>query len=234
MSGTIQSPDTNQQTTVWLRGLVMVGWADGHFDQEEQQLIAALTQQKLSESETTTAIAPITPNELADVFGQGSQLAENFLRTAVMVALADRCYSEAEDQLLRQYCQVLKLNTDVLDALHQGFSDICTEAEQAEAEQAKASGAAALTPSEPHDLLNPVRIWLDQIEIHDPKVAHFLCRMIPPQCPFERDIHLLGRKVVHIPALCKLNPLYEQLVGIRFRALSYLADKCGEDVTPYC
>jgi hypothetical protein len=33
--------------------------------------------------------------------------------------------------------------------------------------------------------------------------------------------------------LCKLNPLYEQLVGLRFRALSYLADDCGEDVSQY-
>ena len=25
-----------------------------------------------------------------------------------------------------------------------------------------------------------------------------------------------------------------QTVGLRFRALSYLADECGEDVSPYC
>lgn len=68
----------------------------------------------------------------------------------------------------------------------------------------------------------------------DPKVARFLCKMIPAQCPFERDVKLFGDKVVHIPPMCKLNPLYEQLVGLRFRAMSYLADDCGEDVTPYC
>jgi hypothetical protein len=43
---------------------------------------------------------------------------------------------------------------------------------------------------------------------------------------------LFKKKLVHIPAMCKLNPLYDQLVGLRFRALSYLADECGEDVTP--
>jgi hypothetical protein len=58
--------------------------------------------------------------------------------------------------------------------------------------------------------------------------------MIPAQCPFERDVKLFGHKIVHIPPLCKLNPIYEQLVGLRFRALSYLADDCGEDVSPYC
>jgi hypothetical protein len=58
--------------------------------------------------------------------------------------------------------------------------------------------------------------------------------MIPPQCPFERDVTLFGHKVVHIPPMCKLNPLYDQLVGLRFRALSYLADDCKEDVSQYC
>jgi hypothetical protein len=57
--------------------------------------------------------------------------------------------------------------------------------------------------------------------------------MIPAQCPFERDVKLFGDKVVHIPAMCKLNPLYNQLVGLRFRALSYLADEKGEDISAY-
>ena len=77
-------------------------------------------------------------------------------------------------------------------------------------------------------LLQPVRHWLDGLEIHNPRVARFLGKLIPSQCPFERDIELFGHKIVHIPPLCKLNPLYEQLVGLRFRALSYLADDCGE------
>jgi hypothetical protein len=83
------------------------------------------------------------------------------------------------------------------------------------------------------DALTPLRHWLDGLDIQDPRVARFLCKMIPSQCPFERDVTLFGRKIVHIPPLCKINPLYEQMVGLRFRALSYLADDCGEDVTPY-
>ncbi|NES71796.1 MAG: Mo-dependent nitrogenase, partial [Okeania sp. SIO2D1] len=82
--------------------------------------------------------------------------------------------------------------------------------------------------------LTPIKDWLDGWDIHDPKVAHMVCKMIPPQCPFERDILIFGKKVAHIPAMCKLNPLYEQLVGIRFRALSYLADECQEDISKYC
>lgn len=83
-------------------------------------------------------------------------------------------------------------------------------------------------------VLQPLRQWLDQIEMHDPKTARFLCTLIPSQCPFERDIILFGRKVGHIPPLCKLNPFYEQLVSLRFRALCFLADQCGEDIGQYC
>ena len=84
------------------------------------------------------------------------------------------------------------------------------------------------------NLLQPLRQWLDQIEIPNPEIAQFLSSVIPAQCPFERDIILLGHKVGHIPPLCKLNPFYEQLVGLRFRALCFLADRCGEDIQQYC
>jgi hypothetical protein len=84
------------------------------------------------------------------------------------------------------------------------------------------------------DLLTPVRNWLESIEIHNRKLAHSLCKFIPSQCPFERDIIVFGRKLFHIPPMCKLNPLYEQVVTLRFKALCYLADECGEDVTAYC
>ncbi|MHC5727587.1 MAG: Mo-dependent nitrogenase C-terminal domain-containing protein, partial [Nostoc sp.] len=34
--------------------------------------------------------------------------------------------------------------------------------------------------------------------------------------------------------MCKLNPLYNELVYLRFRALCYLVDQCGEDIQSYC
>lgn len=83
-------------------------------------------------------------------------------------------------------------------------------------------------------LLQPIAQKLDAIEIHSPKTAHFFCRLIPAQCPFERDIRCFDRVLLHIPPMCKLNPFYEQLVGLRFKALCYLADVCGEDVAAYC
>lgn len=83
------------------------------------------------------------------------------------------------------------------------------------------------------DFLKPIRYWLDTFEIDNPTLARSIAKLIPAQCPFERDITLFGHTVVHIPPLCKLNPLYEQFVGLRFRSLCYLVDQCGEDIEAY-
>ncbi|BAY09872.1 Mo-dependent nitrogenase C-terminal domain-containing protein [Calothrix sp. NIES-2098] len=82
------------------------------------------------------------------------------------------------------------------------------------------------------DILNPLRRLVDGIAVKNARFAHLICQVIPCCCPFERNINLFGR-TYHIPALCKLNPLYDEFVMLRFRALSYLADECGEDVTKY-
>ncbi|MGL4882789.1 MAG: Mo-dependent nitrogenase C-terminal domain-containing protein [Waterburya sp.] len=84
------------------------------------------------------------------------------------------------------------------------------------------------------DLLAPLRQWLNNIEIKDSVFAHRLCQLIPNQCPFEREIRLFGRMIAKIPPMCKLNPLYNEVVALRFRAICYLADVCGEDVSVYC
>jgi hypothetical protein len=84
------------------------------------------------------------------------------------------------------------------------------------------------------DLLQPLRQRLDKIEVQNRKLARFIAKLIPAQCPFERDIMLFGRKIGHIPPMCKLNPLYDELVYLRFRALCYLVDQCGEDIQSYC
>jgi len=69
-----------------------------------------------------------------------------------------------------------------------------------------------------------IKQWLDRIEVRDRSLAQQLCKLIPAQCPFERDVRLLGRILFHIPPMCKLNPLYDELIGLRFRALCYLAE----------
>ncbi|PHJ62260.1 nitrogenase [Nostoc linckia z18] len=91
------------------------------------------------------------------------------------------------------------------------------------------------TVSKPHwNILQPLKRLLDSIQIRDRQLAHRLCKLIPSQCPFERDVKLFGKTLFHIPPMCKLNPLYEEVVSLRFRALCYLADECGEDVSQYC
>ncbi|KHG43129.1 MULTISPECIES: Mo-dependent nitrogenase C-terminal domain-containing protein [Nostocales] len=223
MTTTAQTAYSSEQIIAWLRGLLTIAWADGNFDTQEQELITNLTKDELAPAINWDSLEIIEPDELAAILGKGTPVAENFLRTAVMVAIADGIYSPSEDDLLQQLCQKLELQESLLTALRHTLEDT-----------AQTTDFPPTGLQSPHpDALTPLRQWLDGLDIQDPRVAKFLCKMIPSQCPFERDVTLFGRKIVHIPPLCKINPLYEQMVGLRFRALSYLADDCGEDVTPY-
>lgn len=234
MTNVVQSPYTSEQITAWLRGLLTLAWADGDFDAEEQKLIASITQNELAPNLDLGRLETITPTELAAVLGSGTPIAENFMRTAVMVAIADGVYSTSEDELLHQFCQVLGQKEELLEALRHTLYEPKTEAPLTHPQQKAAPAKQQQLSKLQLDGLKPLREWLDGLDINEPKVARFLCKMIPSQCPFERDITLFDRKIVHIPPLCKLNPLYEQLVGLRFRALTYLADECKEDVSQYC
>ncbi|NJN49081.1 MAG: nitrogenase [Alkalinema sp. RL_2_19] len=242
---------TEPQVQLWLRGLLTVAWADGDFDPMEQALVASLTQSEMTADDRWPEFDPVTAADLQGAFGHDAELAENFLRTGVMVAIADGVYTTAEDQLLHEFCQALGTGQDVLASLRLTLVD--ADAVGADVAQADVLEANAITSDATHvqssesmvthdslkakapqlDPLQPVRSWLDGMQVQDPKVARFLCRLIPSQCPFERDVILFGKKIVHIPPMCKLNPLYEQLVGLRFRSLSYLADDCGEDIGAY-
>ncbi len=84
------------------------------------------------------------------------------------------------------------------------------------------------------DIFAPLRKWLDNIEVKNSVIAHRICKSIPSQCPFEREVKFLGRIVLRIPPMCKINPLYNEIISLRFRAICYLADVCGEDVSAYC
>ena len=218
----MSSSYTDGQIIAWLRGLYTVAWADGHYDPEEKEVINQLAKD-LANLDPDLPLETITPEELASDLGKDPNTGENFLRTAVLVAIADGVYSPPEYELLHKYCAALEIEVKALEYLEQ---TICRPEEHTDVTD---SGQ-----THPHpDLLKPIKSWLDKMEIHDPRVAHFICRMIPPQCPLERDINLFGRNLAHIPPLCKLNPLYEEVVGLRFRALSYLADECHEDISAY-
>ncbi|MBN3873440.1 Mo-dependent nitrogenase C-terminal domain-containing protein [Nostoc sp. JL33] len=224
MTSTVQSPYSSEQIAAWLRGLLTIAWADGNFDAQEQELITSITKDELAFGIKWDSLEVITPEELAAALAKGTPASENFLRTAVMVAIADGIYSDCEDQVMQQFCQALEQPENLLEALRHTLEH---------PQQINLTIPSPRLTKRQINALHPLREWLDGLDIQDPRVARFLCKMIPSQCPFERDVTLFGRKIVHIPPMCKINPLYEQLVGLRFRALCYLADKCGEDISSY-
>ncbi|WP_416673929.1 Mo-dependent nitrogenase C-terminal domain-containing protein [Egbenema bharatensis] len=75
-----------------------------------------------------------------------------------------------------------------------------------------------------------LRQWLESIEILDVQTAQRICKLIPARCPFEHKIYLFDRLLLDIPPLCKLNPFYEQLIMLRCKALSYLANELETDM----
>ncbi len=66
---------------------------------------------------------------------------------------------------------------------------------------------------------------IDRIEINNPKIAQLICRLIPPSCPFARTVKIFGHKLFSIPPLCHYNPLYAELIALRFRALVFLSEQ---------
>ncbi|HAA29070.1 MAG TPA: nitrogenase [Cyanobacteria bacterium UBA8553] len=71
-------------------------------------------------------------------------------------------------------------------------------------------------------MLEPIKEQLNRIEVRSSSVANVICRLIPAQCPFHRTLRIGEKVLFTVPPLCKLNPLYEELMGLRFRALCYL------------
>ncbi len=247
MSKTLSPPPSYTETQIeaWLQGLLAIARSDGDFDPQEQELIAELTLEQMNLGKNYCTLELITPEKIAQQLGNDPVTADNFMRTAVMVAIADGVYTRSESQLLHRFAAALNLKPEVLQSLEHTiylYTDNTrntgnTNETNETNETGKNSIAAPASPEfqivshSSVDVLNPVREWLDGLDIQDPKVARFLCKLIPSQCPFERDINLFGHKVAHIPPMCKINPLYEQLVGLRFRALCYLSDQCHEDIT---
>jgi tellurite resistance protein len=185
---------------LWLAALHQLALADGQFAPEERQLLEEALAQELP-GESLEALHHPGDGALQHRLGIGTAEAEQFLRSAVVVALADGRLGEAELTLLRHWSELLQVGQAVLADLH--------------AEEAAGSDADST--------LERLRGWLDAQAPSDPAVARLLVKLIPAQCPFERDVMVLGRRIVHIPPMCQINPLYEQLMSLRFRCLCLLA-----------
>jgi hypothetical protein len=83
----------------------------------------------------------------------------------------------------------------------------------------------------PLNLLDVVRKWLDSIQICNPIAAQFICKLVPARCPFERTIYFFNCFMIHIPPLCHFNPIYQQLISLRLRALTYLFEVEEENIS---
>ena len=118
-----------------------------------------------------------------------------------VVALADGHLSQPPLDRLQTRASALGLNIELINSLVP-----CSSREP-----------------QPWKPLDPLKQWLDDLDPRDERISSFIVQLIPSQCPFERDIILFGRKLVHVPAMCKINPLYEQLVALRFRCLGHLS-----------
>lgn len=213
---TNRKPYTQSQISAWFRGLMSVALADNDYSEQERTLFDQISHSdEWGEAITISNFEPISAQELVEALGSDREVGENFLRMAVMMALADGQYTNTEDQVIQGFCKALKQEVKPINDLRKNLE--------------------ANSHHEEHhpSVLEPVKEWLDHMDIHDSRLANLICKVVPAQCPFERDIVLFGRKIMHIPAMCEINPLYDQLVGLRFRSLSYLADK-GEDISKYC
>ena len=233
-----QQPCCNDtQISAWLRGLLTIAWADGHYDPEERAAIEQIAREQIAPNVDLPSLEPISPTDLAVELGDDPQTAENFLRTAAIVALADGVLSASEVEQLRRFQTVLATNSDAIDSLEVTAWDLPAPNVESKGTHTSEVAATLQSPSTGdlgHKLLDSAKHWLDDLEIEDRRIARFICNMVPAQCPFERNLTLFGNKTVHIPPMCKLNPLYDQLMGLRFRALTYLAEDCKEDVSRYC
>ena len=185
---------------LWLAALHQLALCDGVYDAEEQRLLEQQFAQAFADSDLQNLPQP-GDEALLQRLGRGSELAAQFLRTAVMVALADGHLSEPELALLRHWSVLLEVGGESLEGLRSDLDP---------------------TPT-PASVLLRLRGWLDGIDPQDPAVATLLVRMIPASCPFERDVVVFGRRLLHIPPMCRINPLYEQLMGLRMRCLEALA-----------
>ncbi len=192
----------DEARSTWLAALHQLALVDGDFDPEEQRHLAEQLNNDcpVQDFEGNHWQAP-DPEDIRRLFSLDPNKAEQFLRSAVVVALADGHLSQVELDLLQIWAEALALNSELISSLVPCSSGV----------------------TQPWKPLDPLKNWLDDLDPCDERISSFIVHLIPSQCPFERDIILFGRKLVHIPPMCKIKTLYEQLVALRFRCLGHLS-----------
>ncbi|MCP9832770.1 MULTISPECIES: Mo-dependent nitrogenase C-terminal domain-containing protein [unclassified Cyanobium] len=206
---------TAARRRLWLAALHQLALADGDFSPAEERLLAEQLTNDLPGLSLDDLHHP-GDEALVHRFGVGTPTAEEFLRSAVLVALADGHLSAIECERLRHWSELLQVGQTLIEDL------LKTPTSRDDSSDVRCD-----THQHPGHL-DALRHWMDDLDPSDPEVARFLVRLIPAQCPFERDVKLFGWKLVHIPPMCKINPLFDQLMALRFRCLCRL-EEGGED-----
>jgi hypothetical protein len=188
-----------------LAALHQLALADGDFNPRERQLLENLLAEELP-GESLDRLHHPGDGALLHRLGRGTAAAEEFLRSAMVMALADGRLGEPELALLHHWSDLLEVGRSVL-------SELRSDGDGGESQSTLAT----------------LRSWLDGLSPADPALARLLVKLIPAQCPFERDVVVLGHRLLHIPPMCRINPLYEQLMALRFRCLCTLAGEVAPE-----
>ena len=82
--------------------------------------------------------------------------------------------------------------------------------------------ACSFEVTQPWKPFAPLKQWLDSLDLGDEMIFSFVVQLFPSQCPFERDfIFLVACWSLSFPPMCKIHPLFEQLVALRFRCICH-------------
>ena len=107
---------TAEQGQMMARGLMAVARADGSVDERELGLIRSLV------PEGSPELPDVAPEELAGVIGSG-EAGQLFLKSCLLVALADQAYSEPEKSLIARYAEAFRISAEELDVLAQSVKE---------------------------------------------------------------------------------------------------------------
>jgi len=92
-------PYTQAQISAWLRGLMSVALADNEYSESERTLFDQISHsEEWAEEVKITNSEPISAQDLADALGSDRCIGQNFLRMAVMMALADGKYRRCTNE----------------------------------------------------------------------------------------------------------------------------------------
>ena len=69
--------------------------------------------------------------------------------------------------------------------------------------------------------------FIDKLVEEKSWAADFI-RGLPSKCPFERQLWLGDVLILHIPALCKFNPVFPQLMRLKVKLLQASEPPCPD------